>query len=337
MSGRSRRGWRLLLRPGILLPLLLSAALLAFAFSISNLPQVIDRVGEISFTTIALGFGLAVAYLVLKCIEFNLLLTRLGIRLSWRRVIFAYAVAEMTIAIPAGVYVQNYILGRMRSAGFARSSAATTVGLIIELVVVLLMLALLGVPTWTWVRPTALAVLGGLVLFLGILLTTDILPGRLVPWLRRIGLESLPRALADMTKGLRQLATPRTVIPAMLLAAVYLSALAAAFMVIGRGTGAPRFSYTEAVTVYAFSLAVTLLMAGILTQLGVIEVAGLGAAMTFGYGPSAALAMMIGFRVVWLGSIWLASGPTAWLLRDVLHDTEPADGEQVDPAMRSSA
>lgn len=337
MSRPSQHGWRRLLRPRILLPLLLSAALLAFAFSISNLPRVIDRVGEISFTTIALGFGLAVAYLILKCIEFNLLLTRLDIRLSWRRLVFAYAVAEMTIAIPAGVYVQNYILRRMRSASFARSSAATTAMLIIELVVVLLTLALLGVPTWTWVRPTALAVLGGLVLFLGLLLATDVLSGRLVPWLRRVGLESLPRALSDMTTGLRQLATPRTVIPAMLLAAVYLSALAAAFMVIGRGTGAVRFSYTEAVTVYAFSLAVTLMMAGILTQLGVIEVAGLGAATTFGYGPTAALAMMIGFRVVWLGSIWLASGPTAWLLRDVLPDTEPANDERADPATRSSA
>lgn len=325
--------WRRLLRPGVLLPLLLSAALLAFAFSISDLPLVLDRVLEISFPTAALGFGLAVAYLVVKCIEFNLLLTRLDIRLSWRRIVFAFGVAEMTIAIPAGLYVQNYILGRMRSAGFARSSAATTAMLIIELTVILVVLALLGVPSWTWVRPVALGVLGGLLLFLVFLLSTDLLSGRLVAWLRHLGLESLPRALSEMTTGLRQLATPRTVIPAMLLAAVYLGALAGAFMFIGRGTGAEHFSYAQAVTVYAFSLAVTLMLAGFLTQLGVIEVAGLGAAMTFGYDSTAALAIMIGFRIVWMGSVWLASGPVAWLLRDVLRDADGTDDQRPDTAV----
>jgi hypothetical protein len=328
------RLWRRVLRPGILLPLLLSAALLAFAFSISDLPLVMDRVLKISLPTAALGFGFAVTYLVVKCLQFNLLLNRLDIRLRWRRVAFAFAVAEMTITIPAGIYVQNYILGRMRSAGFARSSAATTATLIIELLVVLVLLAVLGVPTWGWVRPLALAILAGLLGFLGLLLWTDILSGGLVPWLRRAGLETLSRGLADMTTGLRQLAVMRTVVPAVLLAVVYLGALGAAFVVIARGTGADGFTFSQAVNVYAFSLAVTLLLAGILTQLGVIEVAGLGAATTFGYDPSAALAMMIGFRIVWMGSVWLASGPTAWLLRDVLHE---ADGNHDDEAGKAAS
>ena len=105
----------------------------------------------------------------------------------------------------------------------------------------------------------------------------------------------------------------------------YLGALAGAFTLVGRGTGVEHFSYLQAVTVYSFSLTVTLLMACVLTQLGVIEVAGLGAAVSFGYGPSEALAMMLGFRIVWMGSVWLICGPTALLLRDVMRTTPEVD------------
>jgi uncharacterized membrane protein YbhN (UPF0104 family) len=330
VSRQGKRWWQVLLQPRIFLPLLLSAALLAFAFSISNLDKVFGRIDDISFATIAAAFLLALIYLSMKCLEFNLLLRRLGIRLHWRRLVFAFAVAEMTITIPAGVYVQNYILQRMRSAGFARSAAATTGMLLIELCIILLVLALLGIPHWEWARPVAITVLAGLVLLLGLVISTDLLAARLLPRVKHSALRVVVRGLAEVTEGLEQLATLRTAVPAVLLAVAYLAALAAAFTLVGRGTGVADFTYLQAATVYAFSLTVTLLMAGILTQLGVIEVAGLGAAATFGYGPSEALAMMLGFRIVWMGSIWLICGPTALMLRDVLR-TEPApDGQSVE-------
>jgi hypothetical protein len=321
MSSEPRRWRQILLQPRIVLPVLLSAALLAFAFSISNLTKVFDRIEEIPFSTIVLGFLLALTYLSVKWLEFRLLLTRLSIRLPWRRLAFAFAIAEMTITIPAGVYVQNYILQRMRSAGFARSAAATTAMLLLELCLILLMLALLGIPHWVWVRPTAIAVLSGLLLLLGLLISTDALAERVLPRVRQRGVRAFAEGLSEVISGLGQLATLRTALPALLLAAGYLGALAGAFTLVGRGTGVEHFSYLQAVTVYSFSLSVTLLMAGVLTQLGVIEVAGLGAAVNFGYGPSEALAMMLGFRIVWMGSVWLICGPTALLLRDVMRTT----------------
>jgi hypothetical protein len=324
---QGQRWWKTVLQPRIVLPLLLSAALLAFAFSISNLPKVMDRIAEISFATVAMGFALALAYLTVKWLEFNLLLSRLEIQLPWRRVVFAFAVAEMTITIPAGVYVQNYILQRMHSAGFARSAAATTAMLFIELALILLILAVLGIPHWLWARPVAITVLGGLLLLLGLLISTDLLAARLLPRVTRQGLKTVVRGVVDVTKGLEQLAVPRTLFPAVVLAVAYLSALAGAFTLVGRDTGVEQFTYLQAVTVYSFSLTVTLLMAGILTQLGVIEVAGLGAAATFGYGPSEALAMMLGFRIVWMGSVWLICGPTALMLRRVLRPPSEEAGE----------
>lgn len=333
MSTQGHRWWQVLLQPRIFLPLLLSAALLAFAFSISNLTKVFDRIAEIPFTAIAMAFLLALTYLAVKCLELNLLLSRLGIRLQWRRLVFAFAIAEMTITIPAGVYVQNYIMQRMRSAGFARSAAATTAMLLIELCIILLMLALLGIPHWDWVRPVAIATLTGLILLLRLLVSSDILTLRVLPRIRREGLKVLVRGFSEVVAGLRQLTLPRTIVPAVLLAVTYLSALAAAFTIIGRGTGVAHFTYLHAVTVYSFSLTVTLLMAGILTQLGVIEVAGLGAAATLGYGPSEALAMMLGFRLVWMGSVWLISGPTALLLRNAIR---PAGGDSAEDGVQQS-
>jgi hypothetical protein len=325
------RPWRqILLQPRIVLPVLLSAALLAFAFSISNLTRVFDRIDEIPFSIMLLAFLLALTYLSLKWLELRLLLSRLAIQLTWRRLVFAFAIAEMTITIPAGVYVQNYILQRMGSAGFARSAGATTAMLLIELCLILLMLALLGIPHWGWIRPTAIAVLSGLVLLLGLLISTDALAGRLLPRLRHRTVRAFAEGLSEVISGLRQLAAPRTALPAILLAAGYLGALAGAFTLVGRGTGVEQFSYLQAITVYSFSLTVTLLMAGVLTQLGVIEVAGLGAAATFGYGPSEALAMMLGFRIVWMGSIWLICGPTALLLRDVMRRDPESDEPGLD-------
>jgi uncharacterized membrane protein YbhN (UPF0104 family) len=321
----ARHWWQVLLQPKIVLPILLSAALLAFAFGISDLPQVFDRISRISIGTIISAFALALVYLVIKGLELRLLLGRLGIRPGWRRLAFAFVVSEMTITIPAGVFAQNYILQHTCSAGFVRSAAATTAMLIIELFIILSMLTLLGMPGWGWVRLMAMVVLAGLVPTIGFLASPDALAARLLARVRGERLKRIVRGIADVSAGLRELKEARTVLPALFLALGYLGALATAFTLIGRGTGLEQLGYFQGVAIYSFSLTVTLLMMGMLTQLGVIEVAGLGAATAFGYGPSEALALMLGFRLIWMGSIWLIGAPTAMRLRDAL-EVPPEQG-----------
>lgn len=318
MSGRAKRGWRVLLQPKVLIPVLLTAAILAFLFSVADLPKVFGRISEIGPTEIAITFALALGYLLLKGLELRYLLHALDLRVGWRRLVLAYAIGEMTLTIPAGVYVQNYVLERLGSAGFARSAAATTAMLALEGPVVLVVVLVFGVSGWPWIRPTIAGLLGFFAL-LALALLALRRSGRVRRGVERLFshkyLRRLGRGLADLGRGLRALASPQILSAAVALTVAYLGLLAWAFLVVAHGVGIAQLTYVHAATIYAFSLAVMLLLGGLLSQLGVIETAGLAAAGAMGYPFDAALAMLLGFRVVWIGSVWVICGLTALALR----------------------
>jgi hypothetical protein len=123
--------------------------------------------------------------------------------------------------------------------------------------------------------------------------------------------------------GVDRLSTFGTLVFALVLTAAYLAALAAALLFVGWDTGVGELTYLQASMIYSLALGATLLLAGILTQLGVVEATGLGAAQALGYGWNESLAMLLGFRLVWMGSIWLMNGPAALLLRHAMR--EPAE------------
>jgi hypothetical protein len=110
----------------------------------------------------------------------------------------------------------------------------------------------------------------------------------------------------------------------VLLTAAYLGALALVFFVVGRGIGLHSLSYLTAATIYAFSLAVIMCGGGLFGQIGTLEVLGMVAARAWGIGYTDGLAMMLGFRLVWTGAMWLLNLPVVFLLwRKVLRS--PSD------------
>lgn len=327
MTAVGRRGWTRHLRPAIVVPVLLAAALLAFALSIVDRGQVLRDILGIPLDIAASTFGLAVAYFAVKCFQLNLLLRGLAIYPDWRQLVAAFSVGEMTLTIPSGVYIQNYVLKYIQGAAFARSSAATTAVLVVETVLVLVTLAVVPVPDWAWLRPTvvgmlAAAGLGGTVLYRH-------RSGRraLRRWLDR---GPVGRGIIEMIEGLGALCTTRLIIWSTLLSVVYLAVLVCAFVLVGRGVGMAGLTVPQALTIYFFSLGVILMLGGILSQLGVMEVAGLGAALAWGYSSTQGLAMLLGFRIVWVLSIWLISGVMIVFLRKQFR-TSHRDSSQEPP------
>ena len=308
-------GWiKILVKPRILIPILLTGALLTFALSISDLPLTMGYIRSLPLSNIVEAFALALGYLLLKAIQFRFLLNALAIRPDWRKFLLAYCIGEMTLPIPSGIYAQNYVLRRIHGEKFALSSAATTMTLFIEGALVLLTLIIMKIPHWDWLRYFIWIFFGIMALLLLLLVRSQRLRTLLTK--ERIGLsERLFRAARDLLAGLYTLIAPRILFPSILLSIVYLSFLILAFFIVGRGVGITNLTLEQATTIYFFSLGVTLLLGGVMTQLGVIEVAGLGASQAWGYTLTEGLAMLLGFRIVWMGSVWLISGPVAWLLR----------------------
>jgi hypothetical protein len=320
---------RILIRPTVCLPVLLAAALLFVAISLGDIGQVLDRVKAIAPASLLLVLAFAAIYLLLKGMQLHLLLTNLGAHPGWRRFALAFAVGELALTLPLGIFAQNWVLTSADTRRFGRSSAATVVMLLMEVVAVLLWLAVFGVPGWPPLQPAAAGVLLGLgVLVFGVL-RFEAGAERLAHKLRQ---RHLHRALLQgigLLRGLKRLANWRVLGVNLLVTFAYLGALAAAFLVLGRGVGVPRLDYHDAATIYAFALAAILLCGGLFGQIGTVEVIGMSVARAFGIGYTDGLALMLGFRLAWTGAMWLLNGPVAWHYRHAMQQ----DAESMPPSV----
>lgn len=304
---KMKQAWRSLLHPRVVLPVLLAAALLMVAFSLGDLGQVVSRVKVVPVGSMLLVLGFAALYLLLKGLQLHLLLNDLEAHPGWRRFALAFAVGELALTFPLGIFAQNWVLAGKRDMHFGRSSAATVIMLVMEVVVSLLWLAVGGMPGWTPVRPVAIAILVGMLVF-GFALLQFRLLDRLAA---RMAHRRVHRMLGEgvgLLQGLEKLGKWRVFGINLLITPAYLAALAAAFWVMGHGMGLDMLSYREASTIYAAALASVLVSGGLFGQIGMVEVVGMGAATAWGLGYTNGLALMLGFRLAWTGAMWLLNG-----------------------------
>ena len=300
---------RAILKPQVVLPVLLAAALLVFAFKLGDLGKVVGRLKTLPLIVLGVSVGCAAIYLGCKAVQLHLMLKRIGVAIPARSFWLAFAVGEMTLTLPLGLFSQNWVLSASRRVHVGRSSAATVMMLLVEIAVVFLFLAIIGVPGWASVRWAAV---GLLVLFIsfvaGAVLFEDKArehaAGVQHEWLKKIA-----KGGVELLDGLRKLCTPATISVSLVLAAVYLGALTVAFWQVGRGMHVQHLAYLDAATIYMFSLAVILIGAGLVSQIGTVDILGMVVAQAWGIGYTDGLAMMLGFRIVWTGSIWLLCLP----------------------------
>ncbi len=311
-----------LLGPKIILPLLLTVALLTVALKIGDVGQVIPRMRTMPLWIICFALVMAATYLFLKGLQLHLLLDNLGAHPNTKHFLLAYSIGELAVTLPLGVFLQNWVLSVTGSAHFGRSSAATIMMLLLETAAVLLYLAVTGIPRWPEVRPVAVLVLIGMALVVFILLKFENL---IIDWTHKINRPWLVRTLTEtigMMSGLRRLTNPRVLVVNLVIAGLYLAALSAAFYWVGNSLDEVHISYLDATTIYAFSLAVILIFGGIVSQLGTMEILGMTAAKAWGIDFTDGLALMLGFRLVWTGSIWLLNLPIVLALWHTLRKPE---------------
>lgn len=300
---------RALLKPQVILPVLLATALLAFAFNLGDLGKVVTRLRDLPLRTLGISVAAAVIYLGCKAGQLRLMLGRIDVCIPPRPFWLAFAVGELTLTLPLGLFSQNWVMSASRRVHVGRSSAATVMMLLVEVATVFLFLAVVAIPGWGAIRWVAVALL---VLFTltvaGALLFEDKTRG-LQKRFRREWVEKIANGGIELLGGLRKLCTPSTIAASLVLAAIYLGALATAFWQVGRGMHVQHLGFLDATTIYMFSLAVILIGVGLISQIGTLDLLGMAIARAWGIGYTDGLAMMLGFRIVWTGSIWLLCLP----------------------------
>ena len=301
-------------RPTVLLPVLLAAALLTFAFKLGGLEGMLARIRGLPARVLWLTPAIAVVYLALKAAQLRMLLVHLEVRIPWRNFVLAYCVGELTATLPFGLFSQNWVLAASSHIHVGRSAGATVMMLLAETLVVLAVLAVFGLPGWGAVRPAAIVVLvaAGILIF-GVLRYEHV--GKSIAYkVRRKALRKAIMSGIELLGSLKRLSRAPLLAANVLLAAGYLAALAYAFLVVGHGMGLASLHYAQAIVIYAFALAVVLLGAGAFGQIGTLDVLGMAAASASGIGYGDGLALMLGFRIVWTASLWVLDLPVVIVL-----------------------
>lgn len=320
---------RNLLKPQVILPVLLAVALLVFAFSLGDVHKVITRVGKLPVHVLWISLAAAACYLACKAAQLKLMLTQIDVQIPARPFWLAFAVGELTVTLPLGMFSQNWVLSASRRIHIGRSSAATVMMVLAEVAVVFLFLAVVGIPGWHDTRPLAVALLAAIGLALLGLILFEHRARALVSRLHHRWARRGAEAGLEMLRGLRKLSTPVMLAISIVLATVYLGALTFAFWHVGRGMGVHHLDYLTSATIYMFSLAVILVGAGLFSQIGTVELLGMLAARAWGIDYTDGLAMMLGFRIVWTGSMWLLCLPIVALMwREMPSHARPASLER---------
>jgi len=310
---------RTLARPKVFLPILLAGALFFLAISLGNIGKVLGHIRAIPLMDLGITLGCAAVYLAFKGLQLHLLLSDLGAHPKSRRFLLAFAIGELAVTFPLGIFAQNWVLSEEERIHFGRSSAATVVMLLMETAVVLLLLTVVGIPNWSPLRPLAGCLLLVIAALVFGVLHFEPVAQKIAGKVRHEKVHQAMDEAIGLIRGLKRLAGWRVLWINFLITAVYLGALITAFMAVGHGVGLDKLTYVQAATIYCFSLAAVLLTGGLSGQIGTIEVIGMNAARGWGIGYTDGLALMLGFRLAWTGAMWLLNGPVVLAFWRRLH------------------
>jgi uncharacterized protein (TIRG00374 family) len=274
------------------------AALLAFG----NIHDVLALMATFPHSYLLWFFLLTVGYEIVRGAQWHFLLRSLDITPPLSIQIFAYLTSEVTKLIPIGNYFENYILERAEGTDIGRSSAATTLSVLIEVGVSLVGVVILGLGTWSsWLRPLiviGLLVFGALAWLLRKRHLSHGLPSRVMEHpAARLTLEELRR----FRQGAADLLDARVIAIATALGVVYLVVAGTGLYLVVLGLGVSGISYGEALAVYFFSLAFSLIFP-LPVDIGVLELSATGAWLAVGLGRTVAVSIALTFRVLSLAS-----------------------------------
>src|SRR4051794_1169013 len=269
--------------PSILLSLVIALGLLAYVSYLAAAPRAGAQFWSIVQQTWLLVVILIVLYLAARLLVWYTLLGQLGIAVPWRQLTVAYAAGEITKSLPAGVYLQNYLLGRLSHLGrlsLVGSTMATTAMLGLESLLAVPLALFIGLPGAPWARVTLLGIVLAWIaaLLLAWLLlryrATHMRP-RTAPWRRRLVLLA-----EDFLAAGGELLTPRTA-QALGPTALYMLLYAIVLYAILQAAGVHTINFGDTLGLYAV-LVLAVILVPIPTELGITEFTGLGALLAYG-------------------------------------------------------
>jgi uncharacterized protein (TIRG00374 family) len=308
------------LRPAVVIPTTLGVAVLASLVGLSDPAKVVAVMKSFRHIYLLYILALMVAYEVVRCLQWAVLLRAQGVEAGLRTVVFTFLGGEVAAALPVGTYVRNYLLQRSTGTEFGRSSAATTLTFITELAVCLAGLVILNLGSWSvWLRPLILIGLATFLLVLWILhrsrrhFTAPV-------WLAKRGtyrriVEEFERFRGGATALLR----PDILAQQAILGAIYLVLAGAMLYMVLRGLSIGDVSLWGALAAYLFGLGLALI-SPIPMDIGVIEVSGVGALMILGVSEPLAVGVMLVNRVLRSGIPLVIALVVFVLLRDEVRE-----------------
>lgn len=306
-----------LLSPTVVIPAILSLSLLGALLAFGDVGQIGALLGGFRPWYILAILLLLLAYEGVQCTQWNVLLSAEGIRAPLRARLFAYLVGDMARVLPIGNYFENYLLLRESGTDFGRSSAATTLSVLIEVGVCLTGLVILGIGPWVWLRPL---IVGGLAVFLIIVVTIRRYYRRRPRprWVAdRPAIGKLLDELQEFQDGAATLMHPRALGRAALLGACYvvIGGSVLFLVVLGLGFGSLPLSYGNVLAVYFFSIAFALIFP-LPIDIGVFEASGTGAFLAIGLSRSDAVSAMLLSRLFTTGTAVAVAVVAIVVLRD---------------------
>ncbi|SRR5579884_336702 len=306
-------------RISVVITLVIALGLLAVVSRIAAAHNSAAQLWTVMQKTWLLVLGLTIPYLAARALVWQELLRELKIRVPVRHMAISFAGGEITKMLPAGVYVQNYLLARLQHFGrfsTIRSSMATTAMLGLETMLALPIALIFGVPRQPWIFWSLIGVvcIWVVLLFLAWMLVHRWGPDfdeRLPAWLRRT------RLLADefLASG-GELISPKT-LRSLAPVAIYMFCYVVELYAIIRAVGIHNITFTDTMGIYALIVLVVVLVP-IPTEIGLTEAAGLGALLAYGVGRSTAAIVMLSLRILATGTTVVVAALVMLLLRQEL-------------------
>jgi uncharacterized membrane protein YbhN (UPF0104 family) len=300
----------------VLISLVVSLGLLAYVSYVGAARDSATRLWIIVQRTWLPILLLTIPYVASRAIVWYRLLQELGIRVPARQMIAAFAGGEITKSLPAGVYVQNILLGRLTHLSrhsTIRSATATTAMLGLESLIALPVALIVGIPGEPWVRWALLGIVAAWLLVLALASAlvryrTMHMPARAAQWRRRV-IEAVEEFLA--AGG--ELVTVKTLwnlIPTVIYMLVYVIDLD----LIMHAVGVHNVTFFQTAGVYAMVVLAVILIP-IPTEIGITEFAGLGGLLAYGIPHSTAAIIMLSLRLLATGATILVAVATLVLVR----------------------
>lgn len=313
-----------------ILPLAVALGMLAYVSSLAAAKNSGAELANIIGQTWALILILTFPYLAARALVWYRLLSQLGIRVPLRQAAVSFAGGEITKSLPAGVYVENYLLSRLvhfSSHSLIRSSMATTAMLGLEAFVAVPIALIVGVPGERW---AFWVVLGVVIAWMIILALAWI---AIHSWLagpdeqEPSRLQRAARAAEEFLAAGGELLSLGTLLDAIP-TALYMLVYVIDFYAILRAEGVHNVTFLDTMSIYAF-IVLAVILVPIPTEIGITEFTGLGVLLAYGIPRSSAAVAVLALRILATGMTILVAGAALFILRDELKSVQ-AEGEQAE-------